>query len=211
MALRISSTKVKSRMVEAGINSTHLAQKSSLSPSTIDRILNNRASNYSEYTVQRIANVLGCSVYDLYTDDAIATGIADSAANAVANVVVEAVADAISVVADDVAPEATPEEIAEAMPKINVTQPPAFDISAYFTYMQDTHKAEIEMLEKVHAAENAERDKHLEDVRRDKNVWRCVALILGAVICFWLLWDLSHSGTGMLQYAKGMGLFGWIG
>lgn len=183
MSLPISGAKVRALMLVADINSTQLAQRSTLSPSTIDRVLNNRAVNYSEFTLQRLANALGCSVYDLYSDETLAAAVADSAASAMTSMVVGAVADAVSVVADDVAPHATPEELARAIPDIAVPTPPALDVAAYFAYIQETHRADLENLQ-------ASYDARLSDLTREKRVWCCVSLFLIAVIAVWILLHL---------------------
>ena len=97
--------------------------------------------------------------------------------------VVGAVADAVSVVADDVAPHATPEELARAIPDIAVPTPPALDVAAYFAYIQETHRADLENLQ-------ASYDARLSDLTREKRVWCCVSLFLIAVIAVWILLHL---------------------
>ena len=183
MSLPISGAKVRALMLAANINSTQLAQRTTLSPSTIDRVLNNRAVNYSEFTLQRIANVLGCSVYDLYSDETLPAAVADSAASTMASVVVGAVADAVSVVADDVAPDATPEELASAIPDITVPTPPALDVAAYFSYIQETHKTELENLQTSYNARIA-------DLTREKRLWCGLTILLIASIIVWTLLHL---------------------
>ena len=58
MPLRLSGKKVKDRMLALNITPAELTKRSGLSPSTIDRIANDRANSYSNYTVKRLADAL---------------------------------------------------------------------------------------------------------------------------------------------------------
>ena len=185
MPTRISGQKVRSIMLSNNVTPSQLASTSELSPSTIDRILNDRASNYSNYTVQRLATALHCSPFDLFTEQAINTTLADSAATAVAEVVAEAVTEAVSVVVDEVAPHVSPEQVAEAVPNMSVNAPPVLDISSYFAYIQQSHRDELESLAKA-------RDNHLADLRRERDVWRTAAIVFAVVLVFALMWAVTH-------------------
>lgn len=182
MSLPISGSKVRELMHTAGLNPTLLSQRTGLSPSTIDRVLNNRASNYSEFTLHQLANALGCSVFDLYTDEAIATGLADSDASAMTNVVVVTVPDAASTSADDASQLATPEVVAQAIQEITSTATPPLDVPAYFTYIQESHKAELENL-------RASYSDHIAELKREKRLWCVLSVVL---IAAFVLWTILH-------------------
>lgn len=211
MPSRLSGQRVRAKMQAAGLTQAQLCAITDLSPATIDRIVNDRGNSYNNYTVQRLADGLGCQAFELFTEDAVACEISEQTNHIVADVVAEAVAEAVTAEAGDVAPQATPEQVAEAVPNIPVSTPPVLDVSSYFAYIQSNHHREMEALEKAHAAENAERDKHLADIRREKNAWRAIAVSLIAIICLWLAWDLTHPNAGIIRYAQSMGLIGFRG
>lgn len=176
MPSRLSGQKVRTRMREKGLSSARLNSISGLSPSTIDRILNDRASTYNDDTVRRIADALGCSPFDLYDDTTVAAALADAAPRAVESAIAEAVAEAVTVVVEEVAPEASAKSVADTVPAIPVALPPALDVSAYFAYIQEQHKSEVAQLR--HAQQDS-----LDDLRREISTWRSVALVLiGALV-----------------------------
>lgn len=67
---------------------------------------------------------------------------------------------------------------------------------------------EIEEIKNAHAEQNAEREKHLETVKLSRTIWCVVALILIALIVFWLIWDLTHGDRGLIRYDEATGR--WI-
>lgn len=176
MPSRLSGKKVCALMVEKGFNSARLSTATGLSPSTIDRVRNNRATNYNDDTVLLIADALGCSPFDLCDDTTVAAAFVDAAPRAVENAIVEAVAEAVSVVVEKVAPDASAQAVAQNVPAIPISLPPALDVSAYFAYIQEQHKSEIAQLR--HAQQDS-----LDDLRREISTWRSVALVLiGALV-----------------------------
>lgn len=166
MPQRLSVPKIKARMNVLGLSASRLGQKSQLSDSTIDRILHGRANNYSDFTVQRLSAALECSAFDLFDDDALATTVA----HAIEDVVAEAVAEAVTVVMDETAPDVSAQSVAEAVPNIPVQLPGALDVPAYFSYIQDQHKAELAAYEQLKA-----------DMVRERNAWRVLSFVLIAV------------------------------
>ena len=175
MPSRLSGKKVRAKMLALNITPAQLGYKSSLSPSTIDRIINERATSYNDYTVQRIADALGCSALELYSEEILETTIANASTQMVEDVVVKAVAEAVAVVVEDVSPETTVEDVAKTIPEIAATVPTALDVSRYFAYIQEEHRREVEELKELHK-------EHLNDVRREKNAWRMCALTASALL-----------------------------
>ena len=167
MPQRLSVPKIKARMNALNLNASLLVTKSQLSESTIDRILHDRANNYSDFTVQRLAYALECSPFDLFDDNAIAVTVA----RAVEGVVAEAVAEAVTVVMDETAPDVSAQHVAESVPNIPVQLPGALDVPSYFSYIQDQHKAEIAAFEKLTS-----------DLTGERNAWRLLSLLL-IVVC----------------------------
>jgi transcriptional regulator with XRE-family HTH domain len=176
MPARISGKKARARMREIGLSPARLGSASGLSPSTIDRILNDRASTYNDDTVRRVADALQCSPFDLYDDTTVTAALAEAAPRAVENAIVEAVAEAVTVVAEELAPETPVQSVAESVPAIPVSLPPALDVAAYFAYIQEQHKNEVEQLTALH------RDA-ITSARREAGVWRTVALVLLGLLC----------------------------
>lgn len=175
MPSRLSGKKVRAKMLALNITPAQLGYKSSLSPSTIDRIIHERADSYNDYTVQRIADALGCSALELYAEEIVEAAIADASTQMVEDVVVKAVAEAVAVVVEEVSPETTLEGVAKTIPEISAPVPPALDVSRYFSYIQEEHRREVEELKELHK-------EHLNDVRREKNAWRICALTASALL-----------------------------
>lgn len=180
MPQRLSVPKIKSKMQSLGLSASRLVVKSQLSESTIDRILHGRATNYSDFTVQRLASALECPVLELFDDESTSAALSASVARAVEEVVVEAVAEAVTVVVEDVAPEAAPQAVAAAVPNVPLSVPSALDVSAYFAYIQEQHKAEVDGLHAVHA-------RHLSDLRAERNALRIVCSLLAVGLLLALL------------------------
>ena len=180
MPSRLSGKKVRNKMLSLNITPAQLALKSSLSPSTIDRIINDRATKYNDYTIQRIADSLGCSVFDLFDEEIVESALADASSQMVEEMVVKAVAEAVTVVVEEVAPETTIQGVAESMPNISTPVPPALDVSRYFTYIQEEHRREVEELQEMHR-------EHLQDLRREKSAWRLLAIIANSLLAIGIL------------------------
>lgn len=167
MPQRLSVPKIKARMSALGLNASRLQEKSQLSESTIDRILHGRATNYSNFTVTCLANALECPALDLFDDDAAADAIAASVSRVVESVVAEAVAEAVTVVVEETAPDVPSQSVAEAVPNIPVQLPGALDIPVYISHIKDQHAAEI-----------AAYTSCIEELRRERNVWRTLSLLM---------------------------------
>ena len=186
MPLRLDGSKVHTHMIAAGLTPTTLAEISKISPSTIDRVLHNRAKHYSDFTVHSIARAVNCQPVDLYTDEALDTAITAAAAVVVESVVVERVAEAVTVVADALAPDAPAQTVAHAVPDMAVPMPAPLDLSAYFAYMQEQHKQALDQLTASHA-------DALAAARRDAKTWRTVTLsLLGTLCALTILILLTH-------------------
>ena len=118
MPARCSAAKVRAKMMEAGITAGKLSALTTLSPSTINRVLNDKAYHSNDYTLQRLADVLHCSPYDLLRDEIVEEAVREEAANTVADVVAEAVMEAVTVVTDEVAPDVDPERNASRIAEL---------------------------------------------------------------------------------------------
>ena len=186
MPSRLSGKKVQARMLVKNITPSQLSLRSTLSPSTIDRIIHDRATNYNNFTVQRIADALECSPFELFDEEAVGAAISDAVSHAVENVVVEAVAEAVTVVVEEVAPQTSEQTIAETVPNISTSVPPVLDVPAYFGYIQEEHKREIEELKQEH-------ESHLSDIRKEAAAWRKTATILmGIIVAVLLFTFVTH-------------------
>ena len=186
MPLRLDGSKVRAYMDAAGLTPTTLAEISKISPSTIDRVLHNRAKHYSDFTVHSIARAVKCQPVDLYTDEALDNAITSAAAVAVEAVVAESVAEAVTVVADAIAPDTPAQAVAQAVPQMTVPMPAPLDLPAYFAYMQDQHRQAMEQLTASHT-------DALKAARKELSAWRTVALcLLAALSALTIFVFLSH-------------------
>lgn len=179
MPQRLSVPKIKSRMQSLGLSASRLQGKSQLSESTIDRILHGRANNYSDFTVQRLADALECPALELYDDESTSAALTAFTTHAVEGVVVESIAENVTAVMETVAPDVPAEVVAESVPNTPVSIPSALDVSEYFKYIQEQHKAEKEAM-------TAAYEKHMADLRRDRATWICIAigaLIVSLAVC----------------------------
>ena len=182
MPSRLSATKIRAKMQEQNISPSCMVHRTALSASTVDRVINGRASGYNDHTAQCFATALNCTIMEIIDDEYVVPVINSTVSNAVETAIAGAVAEAVSVVVNDVAPEATPESV--AVPGMTVHLPPALDISAYVMQIQDNHKREIDRLNAVHR-------EHLDDVRREKNAWRMAALAAFAIITCCLVFHFA--------------------
>lgn len=102
------------------------------------------------------------------------------------------------------------------------SSPPQYDTNAFVEGMKAVHKREMEALQAAHdretqalidahRAENKARDEHLADIRKGRTMWCVMACVLTAVICGWLIWDLSHPNAGLIRYAQSLGVIGRFG
>lgn len=186
MPSRLSGKKVQERMLIKNITPSQLSLRSTLSPSTIDRIIHDRATNYNNYTVQRIADALECNPFELFDEEAVGEAISNAVSHAVENVVVEAVAEAVTVVVEEVSPQTTEQKIAETVPNFSASVPPILDVQAYFAYMQEEHKHAIDEIKHEFA-------EHMTDMRKEASAWRITAILLMLVImCMFFLLAVPH-------------------
>ena len=170
MPSRLSATKIRAKMKAKNISPTAMAHLTALSPSTVDRVINGRATGYNDHTAQCFADALGCTVMEILDDEYVAPAITNAVSSVVETAIVEAVAEAVTVVVDDVSPKTPSGSVAETVPDMTVHLPQALDLAAYFASVQEDHKREIRELKELH-------NEHLNDMRREKNAWRMVAII----------------------------------
>ena len=179
MPKRLSIPKVKSKMQSLGLNTAKLVVKSQLSESTIDRILHGRATNYSDFTLQRLAGALECPILELLDDESTSAALTAFTVHSGEGVVEEAIAENVTAVVENVAPDASPEKVAESVPNTPVSIPSAMDVSNYFDYIQRQHKSEIDGMAAAY-------EKHMSDLRRDRATWICIgvgSLVVSLVVC----------------------------
>ena len=182
MPARCSGAKVRAKMAKAGMTAGKLVALTTLSESTINRILNDKTVYTSDYSLQRIADVLQCSPYDLLRDEVVEEAIKEASTLAVKEVVAEAVMEAVTAVTDEVAPDAEPDRVAEAVPPLPISPPPVLDVSTYLEYIKETTEARIA------------------ELNRSRNTWRAIAI--AAVIAFLLsaayfAWEIFNPGIGL--------------
>lgn len=182
MPTRCSGEKVRRQMAHAGLSTTKLIKLSGVSESTIRRILADKEYTTSDYTLQHIAEALQCSPFDLLRDEAISETIKTEADFTLSGVVAAAVMEAVTVVTDNVAPDATPEVVAEAVPPMQVSPPPALDIPTYLDYIKQSSEG------------------HIESLKQSRNTWRTIAVVLFVLLLFamgYFLWELFHPNRGL--------------
>ena len=177
MPQRLSIPKVKSKMQSLGLNTAKLVVKSQLSESTIDRILHGRATNYSEFTLQRLASALECSVLELLDDESTSAALTAFSTHSVENVVAVAAAENVTAVVEAVAPDVPAEVVAESMPTTPVAIPSALDVAAYFEQIKEQRASEVAGLQ-----------DHIQELRTERDIWRWLCLILGMLLMAVLLW-----------------------
>ena len=183
MPKRLSADKIKARMTALGIGRVQLIDRTGLSESTVDRALHNRATNYSDFTVNRFAIALECPVLELLDDESTSAALTEFTARTVEGVVAESVAENVTVVVENVAPDVPPEVVAESVPNTPVSVPSAMDVSAYFSYIQERHKSEIASMVAAH-------DQHVSDLRAERRSLR----IACAMLSFLLLLAVLFGG-----------------
>lgn len=175
MPQRLSVPKIKERMQLLGLNTAKLVVKSQLSESTVDRILHGRANNYSDFTVQRLALALECPVLELLDDESTSAALTAFTARTVEGVVAESIAENVTVVVENVAPDVSPEAVAKSVPNTPVSVPSAMDVSAYFSYIQERHKAELASMVAAH-------DQHVSDLRAERRSLRIACTMLSFLL-----------------------------
>lgn len=186
MPKRLSGTKILAIMKVEGITQTELIRRSTLSPSTVEKVVHNRATRYSDYTAQCIADALGRTVMDIVDDEYVAPVINSAVSASIETAIVGAVAEAVNVVVDDVSPRTPPESAAQAVPDMTVHLPPALDVAKYVDHLQTDHQRELAEIKAAH-------QEHLNDIRREKNAWRMVALSACGLIAVGMLFLLFFS------------------
>lgn len=175
MPSRLDPDKIKTLIKERGYPSVAaFGRHIGMSESTFGRIFKkSEQHNFTQQTIDIIADGLGVSPFELYKKEAIDEGVAVAAAETVAEAVAEAVTEAVTVVVSDVAPDATPQEVAAAIPnEIPVAPPPALDLVAYFDYLKSSHAVAIESLT------SAYEDRIAQDA---KNHNRLVQILCGVI------------------------------
>ncbi len=70
--------------------------------------------------------------------------------------------------------------------------------------MAESHLDELDRLQKSH-------DKHLSDVKTERNVWRMLSFLLMALIITWFIWDITHPSAGLIQYDTAGRIIGFLG
>lgn len=183
MPKRLSGTKILAIMKAEGITTTEMIRRTALSQSTVDKVLHNRATGYSDYTAQAFANALGRTVMDIVDDEYVAPVISSAVSSSFETAIAGAVAEALTVVVDDVSPRTPSESAAQAVPDMTVHLPPALDVAQYVKTIQEEHQRTVDELKASHR-------EHLADIRREKNVWRMVALAACALIAVDMLFLL---------------------
>ena len=177
MPKRVSIPKLKEKMHLKDFNASRLALESKLSDSTIDRILHNRANRYSDYTLNRLAIALDCTVLELLDDESASASLTAFSSHTVENAVAEAAAENVTAVVEAVAPDVPPEVVAENMPVTPVSVPSAMDVAVYFERIKEQHSAEVAGLQ-----------EHLRELRAERGLWRWLCLGLGVLfvaLSFW--------------------------
>ena len=183
MPSRLSATKIRAKMQEKHISATSMVTRTGLSTSTVDRVINGRATGYNDHTAQCFANALGCTVMEILDDEYVTPVINSTVSASIETAIVEAVAEAVNVVVDDVSPRTPAESAAQAVPDMTVHLPPALDVAQYVKTIQEEHQRTVDELKASHR-------EHLADIRREKNVWRMVALAACALIAIDMLFLL---------------------
>lgn len=182
MPSRCSGAKLRAQMDKARLTSAQLADKSGVSTSTISRILNDRAPNTNAFTLYALCDALGCSQYDLLSDDIMETAIREETDHAIANVVAEAVAEAVTVVNDETSPQVTPEQLAGAIPALPVSTPPVLDIASYVDYIKTSTASQVDA------------------IRESRDTWRRTSVILFILLCLavcYFIWEILHPDQGI--------------
>lgn len=74
------------------------------------------------------------------------------------------------------------------------------------TALTELYRRSLETLQQAHEAENAARDRHIAEIRRDRDSWRRIALVSLAlfilIFSIWFIWDISHPDAGLILYDK---------
>lgn len=189
MPSRCSPVKLRALMNEALMTTGQLADASTVSTTTINRILNDTAYRTSDTTVNLLAKALGCSPFDILHEDAVDAMVRTEAEHAVSGVVAEAVAEAITVVVDELAPEDTPQQVADAVPPIQASVPPVLDVASYIQYIKDSCEARVK-----------EALGRLDDMRKARNLWRIVALLAVVAVIgltWYFIWEILNPDKGL--------------
>lgn len=124
MPARCDREKVQQKMKEAGLTTRSLIEKSTLSESTVRRILSEKEYVTADASLDLLANALNCSPYDLLMDEEIEGMIQTETQAAVSEVVQDA------------------EENADTPH----TLPPALNIASYVGYIRQTTNALVDAL-----------------------------------------------------------------
>lgn len=192
MPSRCSSAKVRTKMAEARLTASQLADKAGISDSTMNRILQEKGYKTSDSTLTLLAGALNCSPFDLLRDDSIDEMIHKETESAVTGIVAEAVAEAITVVVDELSPATdmpTPERIADSVPHMQVNAPPVLDVAAYVDHIKQACE------EKIAAVMT-----RFDDMRKSRNFWRVFAVIVIILIfiaIWYFVWEILNPDKGI--------------
>ena len=93
--------------------------------------------------------------------------------------------------------------------------PPSSDAESYIQAIHGAHRQEISVFKEDHSNTLTILQKvyeaRISDLKHTRNIWCIVACCLMAVICGWLIWDLSHPAAGLIRYAQSLGIIGFRG
>lgn len=124
MPARCDGDKVKQKMKDAGLTMRGLIDNSTLSESTVRRILSDKEYTTSDVSLDLLAQALKCSPYDLLMDEEIEAMVQAETEQAVATVVEEA----------------------EGEPGKPYALPAALNIASYVGYIRQTTNALVDAL-----------------------------------------------------------------
>lgn len=74
-----------------------------------------------------------------------------------------------------------------------------FDADRYIQSLIDVHTRELESQAKV-------KDQLIDEMRRERNSWRTLSIVLIAVlvaILIWFMWDITHPTEGLIRWLQG--------
>lgn len=175
MPVRLDGKKIAALMAERGLTNEDIVKMTSLSPSTVDRVKNNRAERYSDHTVHQFAKALNCKPFELYKEEILKEAIGTSANQLVEDIVAQAVTEAVTVVVEEVAPETPVKSVVASVPDMTVNLPQALDIPTYIDHIIAEHEKEIETLVSTHS-------EYIKELRKEKRAWQIITAVLAIAV-----------------------------
>lgn len=183
---------MKSRQKAAGLTVRQYAELANVTENTINNIYYKKVDSVKIDIAARLVHAVGGSLDEAF-------GIGASADSSFSN--------------------------QQNITSIQIQQPAVssqYDANAFVEGMKAVHKREMEALQAAHdretqalidahRAESQARDEHLADIRKGRTMWCVMACVLTAVICGWLIWDLTHPNAGLIRYAQSLGIIGRFG